>query len=530
MDLASLNDPQRQAVEHQSGPLLILAGAGSGKTRVLTMRIAHMIRDRGVDPGRILALTFTNKAAKEMKSRLRDLLDTTPQGLWIGTFHAIAIRMLRGNTDALGYRAGFTIFDEDDSKSIMKRTLSDLDLDPKKHQINQLLAAMSKAKGDLLTPSEIPGRKAADKVLRVVYERYQVLAKESNGMDFDDLILNLVLLMRSDADCLANLRSRFDHILVDEYQDTNKSQYELLRLLSGEHLNLTVVGDDDQSIYAFRGADVRNILDFQRDYPTTRVIKLEQNYRSTQVILDVAYEVISKNPERTDKRLWTSRDQGRRPVLLLAPDDDREAAYVGDEILRVATDEARPYSDFAILFRTNVQSRSFERAMMERRIPYHLVGGLRFWDRREIKDTIAYLRFLSNPSDAVSFDRIANVPKRRISDKTAQAAIAAAVDGGVSILEVCSQPNQADVRAEAAQALAGFYAQVAPIVAELSQRRPAELIQLLIRHCNLASHYEDGTSAAKSRIDNLEDLREMARDYDRHPPAKGLDRFLTDIA
>jgi DNA helicase-2/ATP-dependent DNA helicase PcrA len=529
VDLDTLNDPQRQAVTHRAGPLLILAGAGSGKTRVLTMRIANLIR-HGVEPERILALTFTNKAAREMRARLKTLIGRSPEGLWIGTFHAIATRMLRPHADRLGYRAGFTIFDEDDSRSILKRALADLDLDPKKHQVAGLLAAISRAKAESRSPEDITGKKAADRALRLVYERYQALSRDSNGMDFDDLLLNLVRLLRTDPEVLAEERARFDHVLVDEYQDTNRVQYDLLRLLCDGHRNLAVVGDDDQSIYAFRGADVRNILDFERDFTDATVVKLEQNYRSTQAILDVAHAVISRNQERTQKRLWTARGQGGRPVLLLAPDDGAEAAYVGDEILALQEREGWQHSDFAILYRTNNQSRSFEKALITRRIPYHLVGGLRFWDRREIKDAVAYLRFLANPSDAVSFDRIANVPKRRLSEKTAQAAISAAADGGVSILDVCGVPSQVQVRPEAQEALAAFHAQVAPLAADVGRRRPHELVQLLVRRCNLTEHYDDGSPAGRNRLDNLEELRELAQEYERFGPAKAMERFLTDVA
>jgi DNA helicase-2/ATP-dependent DNA helicase PcrA len=529
VDLDSLNDPQRQAVSHRSGPLLILAGAGSGKTRVLTMRIANLIH-HGVAADRILALTFTNKAAREMRTRLNAQLGRSPDGLWVGTFHAIATRMLRPHADRIGYRAGFSIFDEDDSRSILKRALAELELDPKKHQVAGLLAAISKAKAEARGPQDLTGRRAADRALRLVYERYQALSRDSNGMDFDDLLLNLVQMLRVDGEVREEWRSRFDHVLVDEYQDTNRVQYELLRLLCDGHRNLAVVGDDDQSIYAFRGADVRNILGFEHDFADATVVKLEQNYRSTQAILDVAHHVICRNRERTQKRLWTARGAGRRPVLLLAPDDGAEAAFVGDEILALEKSEGWAHSDFAILYRTNAQSRSFEKALMARHIPYHLVGGLRFWDRREVKDAVAYLRFLANPSDAVSFDRIANVPRRRISERTAQAAIGAAADGGVSILDVCALPAHVPVRSDAQEALAMFHAQVAPIAAEVGRRRPHELLQLLIRHCNLSEHYDDGSPAGSARLDNLVELRELAQDYERFTPAKALERLLTDIA
>jgi DNA helicase II / ATP-dependent DNA helicase PcrA len=530
LDFSTLNDPQRQAVLHPRGPLLVLAGAGSGKTRVLTMRIGNLIANRGMPADRILAVTFTNRAAKEMKARLATLLGRPPQGLWIGTFHALTTRMLRLHADRLGFKPPFAIFDEDDARSIAKRALVELDVDPKQFPIPTLLAGVSKAKADLVGPDDIKGRKAIDKILRVFYERYQRLCRESNGMDFDDLILNLVHLLRQDDEVLAHWRAQFDHVLVDEYQDTNRCQYELLRLLSEEHRNLTAVGDDDQSIYAFRGADVRNILDFRRDFPDVAIVKLEQNYRSTQSILDAAHHVIVRNQDRMEKRLWTDRGAGARPVMLLAPDDSVEGSFVGDEIQRLASADGRLWSDFSILYRTNAQSRSFERALMERRIPYHLVGGLRYWDRREIKDVVAYLRFVVNPSDAVSFDRIANVPKRRISDKTAQAAIAAAVDSGVSILDVCGVPDHIEVRPEARDALASFHAQVAPLVAEVGKRKPSELVQLVLFRLNLYNHYEDGSAGSQNRIDNLVELRDLAKDYDKLSPQKGIERLLTDIA
>ena len=530
MDILSLNPPQRQAVTHEKGPLLIFAGAGSGKTRVLTMRIANLIQAGVTESERILALTFTNKAAREMRSRLTAELGVAAGGMWIGTFHATSIRILRPHVELIGYRPGFAIFDEDDSRSILKRALADLDVDPKKNPVAMLTERISKAKAELLRPEDINGKSAGDRVLRAVYTQYQQLSRESNGMDFDDLILNLVHLLKDHEAVRDEWRGRFDQVLVDEYQDTNKAQYELLIQLAGGHRNLTVVGDDDQSIYAFRGADVRNILGFQRDFPEAKVVKLEQNYRSTQAILDCAHAVIRQNPERSEKKLWTEHGAGRRPVLLLAPDDGEEARFVAAEITALVENDGHGYNDFAILYRTNAQSRAFERGLLEQRIPYNLVGGLRFWDRREVKDVIAYLRFLVNPSDAVSFDRIANVPKRRISEKTAQAVIGAASDGGTTILEMTGTAGQVPARPEAQQALLSFHAEVVPLVAQVATLKPSELVQLVIRRCNLAQHYDDGTAGGPARLDNLEELREIAKGYDRHPAPRGLVRMLTDIA
>ncbi len=494
------------------------------------MRIANLIAAGVTEPERILALTFTNKAAREMRARLKEELGVAPPGMWIGTFHAIATRMLRPHVETIGYRDGFAIFDEDDSRSILKRALADLELDPKKNSLAPLAEAISRAKAELLRPQDITGRAAKDRVLKAVYERYQELSRASNGMDFDDLILNLVHLLKENEGVRALWQARFDQILVDEYQDTNRAQYELLLTLTGGHRNLTVVGDDDQSIYAFRGADVRNILGFQRDFPEAKVVKLEQNYRSTQAILDAAHAVIKRNPERSDKKLWTEQGAGRRPVLVLAPDDGEEARFVASEVTALVENDGRHHGEFAILYRTNAQSRAFERALLEQRIPYNLVGGMRFWDRREIKDLVAYLRFVANPNDAVSFDRIANVPKRRISEKTVQAAIGAAADGGVTILDMTGTAEQVDVRNEAQQALSRFHSEVAPLAAEAETHRPSELLQLVLRRCNLAAYYDDATPGAAARLNNIEELREMAKGYDRHGPRRGLERMLTDIA
>ncbi len=517
-----LNGPQREAVEHREGPLLVFAGAGSGKTRVLTTRIAELLRGGVCEASQILALTFTNKAAREMRSRVAELLGRAPEGMWIGTFHAIAVRMLRRDAGLLGYSRAFAIFDEDDQRAIVKRALAELELDPKRNSVTAILAALSRAKAELSEP--------ADRRLKQVFEVCGRIARESNGMDFDDILVNAVRLLEENAQVREGWQARFTQILVDEYQDTNRAQYRFLSLLAGRHRNLTVVGDDDQSIYSFRGADARNILDFQRDYPDARVVKLEQNYRSTQAILDAAHAVIERNPRRAPKRVWSDLGRGRRPVLVLAGDDDREAGYVVDEIAAIARTEGRPWGDFAVLFRTNAQARSFERALLGSRIPYNLVGGMRFWDRREVKDVIAYLRFLANPLDAVSFDRIANVPRRRISDRTAQAVIAAAAGSGMSLLDVCGMPSSAGVRPDAEAALTRFHAEVAPLAAEAATRRPSELVQLLLRRTGLAAHYDDGTRGGAARLDSLEEIGRIAAGYDSIPPPRGLGRMLTDLA
>ena len=510
-----------------AGPLLVFAGAGSGKTRVLTMRIAHLVGE-GADPQRILALTFTNRAAREMRARLEVVLGGKPAGLWAGTFHSIFLRLIRPHAELFGLRAGFSIFDEEASRALVKRALNELGREPGA-TTSALAEQISRAKADFRAPEEIPAKKAADQQLRASYEGYERLAHESNGMDFDDILLNTARLLRDHADVRADWQSRWDHVLVDEYQDTNAVQYEILKRLCEKHRSLTVVGDDDQSIYAFRGANVRNILDFKRDFPRARVIKLEQNYRSTKPILDVAHAVIEQNKERADKRLWSEAVEGPKPRLLLAPDDELEAQWVAEQI-KEATAGHRRFGDFAILFRTNIQARPFERAFIARRLPYNLVGGLRFWDRREVKDLVSYMRFLANPSDAVAFDRIANVPKRGISERTAHAAIAAASSAGLSVFDACGQPALTDVRPDAQQSLARFHAEISTLLPEVGQRHPHDLLRLVARRCDLYAYYDDGSSAGRARLRNLEDLERIAGDYRAMDPAKALERFLSDVA
>ncbi|HEX2646612.1 MAG TPA: UvrD-helicase domain-containing protein, partial [Candidatus Dormibacteraeota bacterium] len=412
--LARLNPPQQLAVTHGDGPLLIFAGAGSGKTRVLTARIAYLIGTKQVWPDRLLAVTFTNKAAREMRSRVETLVGERAEKMWVGTFHSTAVKILRREAQRIGIVPSFVIFDEDDTRAALKRVLDELRLDPKRYPVGALSAGISQAKSELKRPGDIPNRSYADEVLRRVYESYQEVLRRSGGLDFDDLIMKLVELYSTDEEVLAKWRDRFRHVLVDEYQDTNRAQYRLVNLLAGEHRNVAVVGDDDQSIYRFRGADVRNILDFRKDYPDATIVHLEQNYRSSQAILDVAYSVIRSNPERAEKRLWTDRAGGEKVVATQAYNEVEEAEFVADEIERLRKTDKRGYSDFAVLYRTNAQSRAFEDVLARRRIPYRLVGGIRFWERREVKDVVAYLRFCFNPRDALSFGRIVSVPSRKI--------------------------------------------------------------------------------------------------------------------
>src|SRR6266404_8302265 len=419
--LARLNPPQQEAVTHGEGPLLIFAGAGSGKTRVLTARIAYLIATRRVWPDRLLAVTFTNKAAREMRSRVATLVGEGADKMWVGTFHSTAVKVLRREAARIGVVPSFVIFDEDDTRAALRRVLDDLKLDSKRYPIPALSNAISQAKNELKDPASYPNRSYHDEIVRRVYEGYQDVLRRSGGLDFDDLIMKLVELFNTDEEALAKWRDRFRHVLVDEYQDTNRAQYVLVNQLAQEHRNVVVVGDDDQSIYRFRGADVRNILDFRKDYPDAHVVRLEQNYRSSQAILDAAYQVIRTNPERAEKRLWTSRAGGEKVMAMQAYNEIEEAEFVADEITRLRKTENRKHADFAVLYRTNAQSRAFEDVLARRRIPYRLVGGVRFWERREVKDVVAYMRFCFNPRDVLSFSRIVSVPSRKIGNVTVEA-------------------------------------------------------------------------------------------------------------
>src|SRR5216684_4773150 len=459
--LERLNPPQQEAVTHGDGPLLIFAGAGSGKTRVLTARIAYLIATKRVWPDRLLAVTFTNKAAREMRSRVESLVGEGADKMWVGTFHSTAVKILRREAQRIGIVSSFVIFDEDDTRAALKRVLDELRLDPKRYPIGSLSNAISQAKSELKRPDDIPNRSYQDEIVRRVYDSYQEVLRRSGGLDFDDLIMKLVELYSTDAEALAKWRDRFRHVLVDEYQDTNRAQYVLVNLLASEHRNVAVVGDDDQSIYRFRGADIRNILDFRKDYPDAHVVHLEQNYRSSQAILDAAYNVIRVNPERAEKRLWTDRAGGEKVLAMQAYNEVEEAEFVADEIERLRKTENRGYSDFAVLYRTNAQSRSFEDVLARRRIPYRLVGGIRFWERREVKDLIAYLRFSFNPRDALSFSRIVSVPSRKIGNVTVDAVNSHARESEADILSILEDPGRvAGVPRAAVVPLQKFRAQI----------------------------------------------------------------------
>lgn len=420
--LDKLNDRQKEAVVTTEGPLLILAGAGSGKTRVLTHRIAYLIREKRVSPANILAITFTNKAAQEMKDRVESLLGYVGD-IWVSTFHSACVRILRRDIEKIGYDKNFVIYDTQDQKSLVSDCIKELDLNEKQYTPKSMLSAISKAKDKMISPDEYLlefGNDYRNKKVADVYKLYQKKLKKDNALDFDDIIIKTIELFKKDEGILRYYQDKFRYIMVDEYQDTNRPQYEFVNLLAKRYRNLCVVGDDDQSIYGWRGADIKNILDFEKDYPEAKVIKLEQNYRSTQIILDAANNVIDNNIKRKKKQLWTDNKDGEKIIVCEVQNEREEANFIIDRIKDLIAN-GKKYSDFAILYRTNAQSRIFEEACMMNDIPYKLVGALRFYDRKEIKDIIAYLRILVNPYDDVSLKRIINVPKRGIGESTVSA-------------------------------------------------------------------------------------------------------------
>jgi DNA helicase-2/ATP-dependent DNA helicase PcrA len=511
-DLTHLNPEQREAVEHFEGPLLVLAGAGSGKTRVLTTRIARLIEEHGVAPEHILALTFTNKAAGEMRDRVRALLGRDPAGMWIGTFHAIGARMLRRDATKLGWTPGFVVYDAADSEAVLKRILKDeLSLDPKKWAPKAVKAEISAAKNELITPQQY-AETAADafqKKVAEAYARYQQRLKDDNAFDFDDLLVKPVELLRSRPDVLARYQERFAFLLVDEYQDTNHAQYVFLRLLAERSGNLFVVGDDDQSIYGWRGADIRNILDFEQDFPDARVIRLEQNYRSTQTILAAANRVIAENLRRKGKTLRTENVEGERLTLVEAADEADEATWVVEQIeQRLADEPTLSLRDAVVLYRTNAQSRAMEEALRREAIPYRIVGGTRFYERREVKDALAYLRLVANPAADEAFRRIVNVPRRGIGDVTLARLAEHATARGLPLLLAAREAESVEgIRGAAARALPELAALVEKHAAYADRGIPLdELLRELIVEAGLVEALKEEGPEGEERIQNLDEL------------------------
>jgi DNA helicase-2/ATP-dependent DNA helicase PcrA len=516
--LDRLNPEQAQAARHFEGALLVLAGAGSGKTSVLTARIAHLIDEFGVAPESILALTFTNKAAGEMRERVRALLGREPAGMWIGTFHAIGARILRRDATRLGWTPNFLIYDAEDSERLIKRILKEeLGLDPKRWSPRAVRAAISSAKNELVGVEEY-ALKAADLFARSVaqvYERYQRALREANAFDFDDLLVKPVELFLAHPEVLRRYRDRFHFVLVDEYQDTNRAQYSFLRLIVGDKSNLFVVGDDDQSIYGWRGANIRNILDFEQDFPDAALIRLEQNYRSTQRILAAANRVIAENVRRKGKTLRTVNAEGEPLTLVEMEDEADEAHWVSDEIrANLARGPERSPRDFVILYRTNAQSRAMEEALRREGLPYRIVGGQRFYERREVKDMLAYLRLVANPADDEAFLRIVNVPRRGVGDVTLARLAEWARDQRIALLAAAGRAAEvAALRGGVTTALAGLAAMLQKFAALAEGTIPLdELLRMVVAETGLEDALRDEGAEGEDRISNVEELIAGAAD------------------
>ena len=533
----TLNEPQREAVLHTDGPLLILAGAGSGKTRVLTHRIAYLIEELGVNPWNILAITFTNKAAGEMRQRVDDLVGFGSESIWVSTFHSMCVRILRRFIDRLGYDNRFTIYDTDDQKTLMKAVCKKVDIDTKQFKERMLLSVISSAKNEMILPEEFElnaGGDFAKLKIAKVYREYEAQLKANNALDFDDLLVKTVQLLQTQPDVRENYQERFRYIMVDEYQDTNTVQFKLVSLLAGKYRNLCVVGDDDQSIYKFRGANIRNILDFEKEYPDAKVIKLEQNYRSTGNILNAANGVISNNKGRKDKTLWTANGEGEKIGLRQFDTAYDEAEFIAGDIKKEVRDGAS-YNDNAVLYRTNAQSRLLEEKFIAMNIPYKIVGGINFYARREIKDILAYLKTVDNGQDDLSVRRIINVPKRGIGLTTINRIQEAADERGISFYEALLAPDMIPGVGRSASKLDSFAALIEYFKGQSEKESLTDLLNEILDMTGYTQNLEaDDEVDAESRLQNIEELLNKAAAYeedcaDRDEKAT-LSGFLEEVA
>lgn len=536
--LQGLNKEQQEAVLHTDGPLLILAGAGSGKTRVLTHRIAYLIREKGVFPSNILAITFTNKAAREMKERTSKMLGDVAEDMWVSTFHSICVRILRRDIEKLGYSRNFVIFDTTDQQTLIKDCIKELNLNEKNFPYREVLANIGRAKDELIEPDVYMKMNTSDfrmeKMARI-YDLYQKKLKNNNALDFDDIILMTIKLFLDNPPVLQYYQRKFKYISVDEYQDTNTAQYTLISLLAQEHRNLCVVGDDDQSIYSFRGANIRNILDFEKEFSDCKVVKLEQNYRSTQSILNAANHVIKNNTGRKKKTLWTRNPEGGGVQLFEGGNEHEESYFIVKEIKRLRQSENRSNNDFAILYRMNAQSRVLEDILMKDGIPYRIFGGLRFYDRKEIKDIIAYLRLVQNPSDDIALKRIINVPKRGIGNTTVDTAERLANSRSCSIYSIISTADEISELQRASSRLEEFTALINGFKVLQETMGVSELIGEVIQKSGILAELElENTVEARSRIENIKELISGAIEFEEQSEEKGeekgLDAFLANVS
>ena len=529
LDLSVLNPAQRDAVTTTDGPLLVLAGAGSGKTRVLTYRVAHLVGDLSVQPSAVLAITFTNKAAEEMRGRLSELIGPVYRSMWVMTFHAFCVRILRREAEALGYSRSFTIYDEDDRKRMLSNVVASLDVDPKRFPPSHFVARISSAKNELMGPKEYAKTSSSppEKLAAKVFAEYERRLRAANAMDFDDLLVNAVRVLQADPEALERWRGRFSHILVDEYQDTNRAQYVLVNMLAETHRNLMVVGDDDQSVYSWRGADIRNILDFEKDYPEAFVVRLEQNYRSTQTILAAANHVVANNADRKPKTLWTANVEGEAITRYLASDERDEARFIVDEIERLLSAESRSYADFAVFYRTNAQSRVIEDEFLRAGVPYQLVGGTRFFERAEIRDVMAYLRTVVNPSDPVALRRIINQPKRGIGLTTIGVLEDAARREGITLTEAVHRAGSENLLAAGPRAkVAAFSALLGRLAASDGETMRRRVEQVVEFSGLIAALEAEHTDEAKGRVENIHEFFGVVDEFDAAHPDAEFDDFL----
>ena len=532
--LDGLNREQQQAVQHTEGPLLILAGAGSGKTKVLTVRIAYLLA-QGVNPYEILAITFTNKAAKEMKSRVEGLVGDVANRIWLSTFHSFCAKFLRFELDNfLGYNSNFTIYDTSDSQVVIKAALKALNLDDKYYPVGAMISAISDAKNRLMFASDFrkQARDFYQQKVADVYEYYEKELRKNNALDFDDLLLVAVKLLQSNATVLDKYSKRFRYVMIDEYQDTNHAQYLLAYLLSSHWKNIAVVGDADQSIYAWRGADIQNILDFEKDYPNCKSIKLEQNYRSTKIILDAANAVIDNNEGRPEKNLWTDKTEGAKIQHFTAQSEHEEAAFIGDTIVKKHDIHGVPYGDMAILYRTNAQSRVLEEALIKRALPYTMVGGTKFYDRKEIKDVLAYLRVLYNPFDDLSLLRIINVPKRSIGATTVSKLQDYARENGTSLFMTLTQLHLVDsIKGKTKEKLEEFGILIFTLVAEMDDKSVLDILEAILDRTGYLYQLEESTDPQdQARAENIGELLSVAKVFQDTNPTGTVEDFLEQVA
>ncbi|KGX90228.1 ATP-dependent DNA helicase PcrA [Pontibacillus halophilus JSM 076056 = DSM 19796] len=531
--LKGLNEQQQEAVKHTNGPLLIMAGAGSGKTRVLTHRIAYLLSEKDVSARNVLAITFTNKAAREMKDRVRDIVGPEAYDMLISTFHSMCVRILRRDIDRIGYDRNFSILDSTDQLSVIKQILKDLNLDPKKFDPRAMLGMISNSKNELKTAEDVTKAAANyyDQTMAQVYEQYQKRLRKNQSLDFDDLIMQTLTLFDRVPEVLEYYQNRFQYIHVDEYQDTNHAQYQLVKMLANRFENLCVVGDSDQSIYRWRGADIQNIMNFEKDYPSSRVILLEQNYRSTKSILDAANQVIDNNSGRKPKRLWTQNDDGALIQYYKAPTERHEGIYLTNQIEKLIREKDYRYKDFAVLYRTNAQSRTVEETFMKANVPYQIVGGTKFYDRKEIKDLLSYLRLIANPNDDISFSRVVNEPKRGFGKTSLENLQMYAARHDLSLYAAALEADQIGLSKKATRVVIDFVNMIKNWTQMQDYLTATDLVDEVLEKTGYEEMLKNDKSLeSQSRLENINEFMSVTKNFEETAEDKSLIAFLTDLA